>query len=97
MIMIASLHKSHSSLGLLDLVQIAVEGLSPSRNTRCTEPADQIFDAFFTTKPQGTDIGLTNSRSRIACRLWGTSNSGRGTCFQFVLPDTALSREVVRR
>jgi hypothetical protein len=29
--------------------------------------------------------------------LWGTSNSGRRTCFQFVLPDTALSREVVRR
>jgi hypothetical protein len=68
MIMITSLLKSHSSLGLLALVQIAVEGLSPSGNTRCTEPADQIFAAFLTTKPQGTDIGLTNSRSRIAWR-----------------------------
>jgi len=28
----------------------------------------QIFAAFFNTKPQGTDIGLTNSRSRFAWR-----------------------------
>jgi signal transduction histidine kinase len=52
-------------------------------------PADQIFTAFFTSKPQGIGMGLPISRSIIEShggRLWATSNSGPGATFQFTLP-----------
>jgi PAS domain S-box-containing protein len=52
------------------------------------EQAKQIFNAFFTTKPQGSGMGLPISRSIIEShggRLWGTSNSGPGATFQFTL------------
>jgi PAS domain S-box-containing protein len=54
-----------------------------------TEEADQIFDAFFTTKPQGSGMGLTISRSIIEShggRLWAGVNARRGVTFYFTLP-----------
>jgi signal transduction histidine kinase len=54
-----------------------------------TEKANQIFDAFFTTKPQGTGMGLAITRSIIEAhggRVWATSNQPRGSVFQFTLP-----------
>ena len=51
--------------------------------------ADQVFNAFFTTKTQGTGMGLTISRSIIEShggRLWATAISARGTTFHFTLP-----------
>src|ERR1700730_13772650 len=53
------------------------------------EQAERIFHAFYTTKPQGTGMGLPISRSIIEShggRLWATSNSGPGATFQFTLP-----------
>jgi signal transduction histidine kinase len=54
------------------------------------EKADQIFNAFFTTKPQGSGMGLAISRSIVEShggRLWATPNDGRGTSFHFTLPN----------
>jgi PAS domain S-box-containing protein len=53
------------------------------------EQADQIFRAFYTTKPDGTGMGLAISRSIIEShggRLWATANPGPGATFQFTLP-----------
>ena len=53
------------------------------------EQADQIFRAFFTTKDNGTGMGLPISRSIIEShggRLWVTGASRRGATFQFTLP-----------
>src|SRR3989442_4289740 len=61
-----------------------------------TEQADQIFNAFFTTKPHGTGMGLRISRSIVESnggRLWAADNSLRGASFYFTLPTTVEAHE----
>jgi PAS domain S-box-containing protein len=56
------------------------------------EKMDQIFSAFFTTKPQGSGMGLSISRSIVEShggRLWATANNERGATFHFTLPTAA--------
>jgi PAS domain S-box-containing protein len=53
------------------------------------QDTDGVFDAFYTTKPQGMGMGLAISRSIIENhngRLWLEPNDGKGTIFQFTLP-----------
>jgi signal transduction histidine kinase len=60
------------------------------------EQAEQIFNAFFTTKPQGTGMGLTISRSIVEShggRLWVTATSGSGATFQFTLPSEITAHQ----
>jgi signal transduction histidine kinase len=50
--------------------------------------ADQIFDAFFTTKPQGSGMGLAISKSIVEShggQIWADSDGGLGTTFHFSL------------
>jgi len=50
---------------------------------------DQIFSAFFTTKPQGSGMGLAISRSIVEShggQLWASANSGGGGTFHFTFP-----------
>jgi PAS domain S-box-containing protein len=60
------------------------------------QQAEQIFNAFFTTKPHGTGMGLRISRSIIEShggRLWAADNTPRGASFCFTLPAKAETHE----
>jgi signal transduction histidine kinase len=57
-----------------------------------TENPDEIFTAFFTTKPQGSGMGLAISRSIVEShggRLWASASRGLGATFHFTLQPTA--------
>lgn len=59
------------------------------------EHLNRLFDAFYTTKPQGLGIGLTLSRTIVEAhggRLWAKPNEPRGAVFQFSLPVRRLMR-----
>jgi PAS domain S-box-containing protein len=58
--------------------------------------ADQIFDAFFTTKPHGTGMGLRICRSIVEShggRLWAANNHECGASFHVSLPTKVEARE----
>jgi signal transduction histidine kinase len=74
-------HKYHSD-ALLVAVRDSGIGLDPKNRNK-------IFDAFYTTKPEGMGMGLAISRSIIEAhggRLWATPNEDGGETFQFTLP-----------
>jgi C4-dicarboxylate-specific signal transduction histidine kinase len=60
------------------------------------QQADQIFNAFFTTKAHGTGMGLRISRSIVEShggRLWAADNTPRGASFYFGLPTKVETKE----
>ena len=67
-------------------IEIAVKDIGPGLPVG---KADQIFDAFFTTKHQGSGMGLAISKSIVEShsgRIWANGNGGRGATFHFTLP-----------
>jgi signal transduction histidine kinase len=59
--------------------------------------AEEVFNAFFTTKPQGSGMGLAISRCIVEShggRLWATSHDGRGATFHFTLPTAVVEVSV---
>jgi two-component system, LuxR family, sensor kinase FixL len=72
----------HDLNGVLVTVRDSGPGLERDK-------VDHLFDAFYTTKPDGIGMGLAISRSIIEAhggRLWATSNVPGGAVFQFRLP-----------
>lgn len=68
------------------VVEVAVEDCGAGLNE---EQAARLFEAFYTTKPEGLGMGLSISRSIVEAhggQLWATSNAGPGATFQFSLP-----------
>jgi PAS domain S-box-containing protein len=74
--------KIHVPDGVLVSVEDSGTGLSP-------KDIERIFDSFFTTKPQGTGMGLSICRSIIEGhqgRLWASSGIDHGAIFNVLLP-----------
>ncbi len=72
----------HESNHMLVAIQDSGVGLDQKQ-------MEQIFEVFYTTKPQGMGMGLAISRSIIedhGGRLWAEPNKGPGTTFKFTLP-----------
>jgi len=67
-------------------IEIAVKDTGPGLPV---DTANQIFDAFFTTKAQGSGMGLAICKSIVEShggRIWANGNGGRGATFHFTLP-----------
>jgi signal transduction histidine kinase len=68
--------------GVLVAVRDSGPGIDPEHRGR-------VFEAFYTTKSNGTGMGLSICRSIIDAhggRLWVEANEPRGAAFQFTLP-----------
>ena len=70
--------------GVLVSIQDSGPGIDPTR-------LDRIFDAFYTTKPDGLGMGLSVCRTIVEAHggtLWATAASPHGAIFQLILPVT---------
>jgi signal transduction histidine kinase len=67
-------------------VLVAVRDTGPGLSR---ESFEHLFDAFYTTKPDGMGMGLSISRSIVEAhggRIWASRAHGSGTAIQFTLP-----------
>jgi signal transduction histidine kinase len=67
---------------LLVAIQDSDPGIDPTK-------LDRIFDAFYTTKPDGLGMGLSVCRTIVEAhggKLWATAVGPHGAIFQFTLP-----------
>ena len=67
-------------------VRVAVRDSGPGIDRRKLE---RVFESFYTTKPGGTGMGLSVSRSIVDAyggRLWAEVNEPQGAVFQFTWP-----------
>jgi len=67
-------------------IEIAVKDTGPGLPV---SQVDQIFEAFFTTKPQGSGMGLAICKSIVESqggKIWADGNNSRGATFHFTLP-----------
>jgi len=67
-------------------VRISVQDLGSGIEA---ENMEHLFEAFYSTKPQGMGMGLRISRSIVEAhggRLWAAPNAGPGAAFFFALP-----------
>jgi two-component system sensor kinase FixL len=77
-----TIRSKHEDGQVLIEVQDAGVGIDP-------ESADRLFNAFFTTKPDGMGMGLSICRSIVEAhggRIRASRNAGTGATFQFTLP-----------
>jgi PAS domain S-box-containing protein len=68
--------------GVLVTVRDSGPGLAPAA-------LERLFEAFYTTKPNGLGMGLSICRSIVEAhggRLWASASAPRGATFQFKLP-----------
>jgi C4-dicarboxylate-specific signal transduction histidine kinase len=77
--------ETDASGGVLLAVRDSGPGLDPTSEAR-------LFEAFYTTKPEGMGMGLAICRSIVeehGGRLWASANEPRGAVFQLTLPAEA--------
>src|SRR5215213_6583139 len=75
-----------------DELEMRVEERTDSGEGLDSGDLERVFDAFYTTKPEGMGMGLAISRTIIEShggRLWATANSPKGAVFQFSLSTDA--------
>jgi C4-dicarboxylate-specific signal transduction histidine kinase len=68
-----------------DQVRVAVQDSGTGLDA---QNAERVFNAFYTTKPEGMGMGLSISRSIVhnhGGRLWAVLNNGPGTTFHFTV------------
>ncbi len=73
----------------IDSNGLVVTSVSDTGVGLVAENIERIFDPFHTTKPQGTGMGLTITRSIVESyggRVWANPNQGPGATFHFTLP-----------
>jgi signal transduction histidine kinase len=76
--------RSHRHEGEQAMIEVQDTGVGiPPENM------SQLFNAFFSTKPNGMGMGLSICRSIIEAhggRIWVSGNAGPGATFQLTLP-----------
>jgi signal transduction histidine kinase len=81
-----SISTEQDHAGVLVAVRDSGLGIAPAH-------LERIFEAFYTTKPNGVGMGLSICRCTIndhGGQLWAEANEPRGAVFQFTLPGTQV-------